>query len=261
MPWHGGIHRFHPYKNPEKRRIGRPRKFHFTKSIEVHSMSDQVMDSQGGAPQHKKQKTQEARMVPGLGPQQFGFPNSVITTLRYSDTINMSSLVGVRSIHVFAANGIFDPDITATGHQPMYRDAWAAIYDQYVVIGAKITVHWSTGTTGMPALCGIVGDDDSVISTDTRVLREQNNSVYGVCSAVGGPGLTQSLTFGPLEDIGVDAKADGSSQTSVAANPSELWCFGIWAVAHDVGSTVDVRAAVSIEYTVKFSELQTPSIN
>lgn len=40
----------------------------------------------------------------------------------------------VLTYHLFRANGIFDPDVTGTGHQPLYRDQVADLYTNYTVI-------------------------------------------------------------------------------------------------------------------------------
>lgn len=205
----------------------------------------------------------QAQLIPGVdGHRIFGFPNSIITKLRYCDNIALTGTSGARGVNVFAANGLYDPDITGVGHQPMYYDNYTAIYDQYVVIGSKITVHFSSTTASVPVIVGIVGDDDSTISTVVTTLMEQNNSIYTLMSEPGGGQIrTLSQTFEPLQDIGIDAKDDGASSTQTTANPTELWCYGVWAAAADASSTVNVKVTVEIEYTVKFTELKTPIQN
>jgi hypothetical protein len=47
---------------------------------------------------------------------------------------------GLASHYVFCANGLFDPDITGTGHQPMGFDQMMLCYEQATVIRSQITV-------------------------------------------------------------------------------------------------------------------------
>jgi hypothetical protein len=220
-------------------------------------MSD---EDQGAAKRHK---AHEAQMIPGLKDGKvYGFPNSIITKLRYVDSVNLTGTTGARGLNVFAANGIFDPDVTGTGHQPLYRDSYAGIYDQYCVLGSKIKVSFSVNTADVPVIVGIQGDDDSAISTTVTTLMEQNNSYYEIMSSrAGGGTAVVNCYFEPLEHFGVAVKDDGSSSTAVGANASELWCYGVWAAAADAVSTVSVNAIVEIEYIVKFSELQSPLQN
>lgn len=224
-----------------------------------------LMDT-GEAGHTKKGKHHEAHLIPGVdGRRIWGFPNSIITKMRYCDSFNFTSTSGIPARNVFAANGIFDPDITNAGHQPMYRDTFAGIYDQYVVIGSKIRCWFSPVTTSttasIPTVVGIVGDDDATSSTNPSVLMEQNNSVHRMLGTPGCPPVELVLTFEPLEMFGVDAKDDGSSATAVSANPGELWTYIPFVFAADQSSTVTVSVAFEIEYTVKFTELQTPSLS
>lgn len=203
-----------------------------------------------------KKRKGEAVLLAPLGSKVFGFPNSLITRLRYCDTIVLTGTLGARALNVFAANGIFDPDITGVGHQPMYRDTFADIYDQYCVLGSKITVDFSPTTALVPTLVGIVGDDDSSITTSVQNLLEQNNGVSKLLGTPGSEAVTLTNTFSPLRMFGVNVKDDGSAATAIGANPSELWTFAVWSASADGASTTVINIRVEIEYTVKFSELQ-----
>jgi len=207
-------------------------------------------------------KRGEARLIRGVRKPVFGFPNTMITKLRYCDQLNMTSTLGSTVGYVFAANGIFDPDISSIGHQPMYRDTYAGIYDQYVVIGSKITVTLSNTSTANSMTVGINGDDDSSGSSTLTTKMEQNNSKWAQLGPLGSGKDTTTLTctFEPLRDFGVAAKDDGSSATPFSTNPSELWCFQVFAACAN-GGTAMVQFSVEIEYTVKFTELQTPTQN
>lgn len=210
----------------------------------------------------KKAKIHEAQMIPGVdGYRVFGFPNTILTKLRYCDQLSMTSTLGSTVGYVFAANGIFDPDISGTGHQPMYRDNYSSLYDQYVVVGSKITVTM-TNTSAHSVVFGINGDDDSAGSAVISTKMEQNNSRWVQLGPLGSGKDTQTLecTFEPLRDFGVAAKDDGASATIMTANPNELWCFQIFAAANGANTAV-VEFAVEIDYTVKFTELVTPTQN
>lgn len=208
-----------------------------------------------------KKREHEAHMIPGVdGKKIFGFPNTILTKIRYCTFGRITASTGARAINVFAANGIFDPDITGVGHQPLYRDTYASIYDQYVVIGSKITVQFVSNQTDN-IIVGINGNDDSTFPTNIETLMEGNNNTWS-CVSQGTGGNNQkvlSMTFEPNEMFGVDTKSDGYSSTAVTANPTELWCYGVWCAALDGSSTSEVQYLVEIDYTVKFSELTDPT--
>lgn len=246
--------RTHPYS----RSHARP---HFRFSLPARMSvvgADEAMESAS-----KRAKLHEAQMIPGIdGHRIFGFPNTILTKLRYCEQLRYTSTAGAVNGYVFAANGIFDPDISGTGHQPMYRDNYAALYDQYVVIGSKITVTMTNLSTTATAVFGINGDDDSAGSATVATKMEQNNSVWTQLGPLGSGSDTKTLTctFEPNRDFGVDAKADGASATVVGANPTELWCYQVFAAANNA-ATAALEFSVEIDYTVKFSELFTPTQN
>lgn len=224
-------------------------------------MSDAAM-TEAGESSTKRAKLHEAQLIPGVdGIRTFGFPNTIITKLRYCDQLTQTSTSGSVVSYVFAANGIFDPDVSGVGHQPMYRDNYAALYDQYVVIGSKITVTATNmGTTSMTF--GINGDDDSAGSATISTKMEQNNSSWIQLGPSGSGSDTGTVicTFEPNRDFGVDAKSDGASATVVSSNPSELWCYQVFCAANNSG-TGRLEFSVEIDYTVKWSELFTPTQN
>lgn len=209
-----------------------------------------------------KRSRHEAHMIPGVdGDKVWGFPNSIITKLRYCTTKVLSGTTGARGLKVFSANGTYDPDISDTGHQPLYRDNYAALYTTYTVLGSKITVWYYNQGADNAAIVGIVGDDDTSISSSVETLMEQNNSVSVMHGTTGSPVTVLTSVYEPLEMIGVDAKDDGLSATPVAENPDDQWCYGVWAAAADGVSTIAISCKIEVEYTVKFSQLVGPVQN
>lgn len=260
-----GGYRLHPYGRPKDygkhwrplRGVRQHRKGSAHSSIVP--MGDVAMSESAA----KRAKVHEAQLIPGIdGIRTFGFPNSIITKLRYCDQIQVTSTLGAMTGYVFAANGIFDPDVSGTGHQPMFRDNYAAIYDQYVVIGSKITVTMTNVTASNTCVWGINGDDDAAGSATLTTKMEQNNSVWNQLGPTGSGADTSTLvcTFEPQRDFGVDAKSDGASQTVISANPSELWCYQVW-MAGSGANTITCQFTVEIDYTVKWAELVTPTQN
>lgn len=89
-----------------------------------------------------------------------------------SDALGATTTVAIQW-HDFAANGMYDPDITGVGHQPMGFDQLAAIYQRYRVNACKITVD---GMQLTPGTCGclMIGYDDlNAKPLGLREAREQ----------------------------------------------------------------------------------------
>ena len=243
-----------PAQHRKRRKTG-----HFTFSRRLN-MPDASTSTRKEQPD--KGHAHQAQLIPGIdGHRVFGFPNSIITKIRYGTYLTLTASAGARALNVFSANGVFDPDITGVGHQPMWSDNYSNIYNHYTVLGSKITAVFAPVTAALNQLVGIVGDDDSSISTNVQVLLEQNNSVAMLMGVPGSQPVAMTSTFEPLEMFGVETKDDGASSTAVGANPSEQWTYTVWNASADGSSTVVCNVKVEIEYTVKYSELITQGLS
>lgn len=194
----------------------------------------------------------DAGMIPGVdGKLIFGFPNAIITTMRYCTSVALVASAGASAIHVFSANSIFDPDVTGVGHQPMYRDQYAALYENYVVLGSKISVEFVNHNTGSGAIVSVSGDNDTTIVSAVDTRTEQSNAI----SAAMAPATKTTLfmTYSPEKHLGTTDSDNGI--TAVGSSPSNQWYYGVASCHIDSTSSLTTYARVTIEYTVKFTEL------
>lgn len=72
-----------------------------------------------------------------------GFPTKFMCKHRYHQNISCPATSSLNDVfsHSFNLSSTYDPDADSGGHQPRGRDALAAVYDRYCVVGAKITVR------------------------------------------------------------------------------------------------------------------------
>jgi len=108
-----------------------------------------------------------------------GISTTKNVTLTYYDNIGFTPTSGIAKSHTFTMSGIYDPDITGTGHQPYGHDQWALMYKHYIVKSAKITVRFSNiATNNIPHKVSIILDKDNVIdaSRNTRMERTKGKS-------------------------------------------------------------------------------------
>lgn len=186
-----------------------------------------------------------------------GFPQSRRAMLRYSDKITITSTAGTIGTHLFRANGIYDPDWSGVGHQPMGRDLYANLFNHYVVVGARISVKALGGQASSPQ-AGYVGvyltDDTSTGYTDFtgyieakrgswQALAYQRNSRSVNCKF-------SARNFFNVKDVKDNVDRIGAG---VGADPGEAAFFAICYQDLDAGTT-DLVALVTIDYIVDFSE-------
>jgi len=194
------------------------------------------------------------------GRMTYGFPNTLITKIRYYDTYTVAITAGNVGKQVMRWNSTFDPDFTNTGHQPLYRDTYAGIYDHYSVISAAAVVKVISVSTTAPLLVGCVTDDDSSASTLPTTLAEQNSGEHTILPPLAGS--LSSVTFKPTWDcervLGISPYTTESYKTAVGANPTEESYLHIWATTLD-SSSATLYVGVEMVQTVMWSELTTPT--
>jgi len=186
-------------------------------------------------------------------------PKQLMNTLTYCENINRSVVSGISANYQFSCNGLFDPNITGTGRQPMYFDQLSALYNHYTVLRSRISVTWSVINTlangGSPINCTLYVDDDTDSGTsnaaDSAAERPSAKTGVFVPAAQGTKTLWSSWdaaqTFGP--------SPQGNSQLigTSASNPTEQSYFTIVSF-FPAGDTITMALRVKIDYDVVWDE-------
>lgn len=202
------------------------------------------------------------KLAPGRGI--FGFPEELVTTVRYTDWITLTSTSGSIAYNTYRMNSLYDPDYTGAGHQPYYFDQLAALYGRYTVVMSIIKTEFCTiqdaTTTTQPAgpyIVGLVTDDDAGITLATNTLCEYNGAQSVVMAASTGGNNVKKLktTFTPENNLGLP-NTDDTCGAAVGSNPSSIWYATIWAQQMGTATTGNIRCKVDMEFKVRFSRLQ-----
>lgn len=204
------------------------------------------------------------RSVVNIRQPDFGYPDKIVTNMRYVDTI---SLTGASlASNVFSMNSLFDPDVSGIGHQPMYFDqlcgaVGSAPYSRYRVLGAKATISFKM--TVAPSaqgannygnvIVGLAGNTvGGLFASDASGLMEAANTVYTYLGEKSGGSDVKTLrmTYSPTRDLGVDT-GDDSITGQYNTNPSAMFYVIPWKFDTNA-SGANVQALVQLEYRVEF---------
>lgn len=183
-------------------------------------------------------------------------PLRLRNTMRYSTSVGVTITNGLGS-HVFSCNGLYDPDITGTGHQPMYFDQLMALYDHYNVYGSKIEIV-PQNVPSQGVTIAVVCDDDGSTHSATNFVSEYGHAVTRAFTNGGGmiPPIvkkwSQKLEFG--EGASLSSDLVGSS----SANPTEQTYFCI-SCNDPTLTSFTLYLRVDIEYYTEWTELRTVS--
>lgn len=183
-----------------------------------------------------------------------GFSDSVFVKLDYVDRKSLTPASPVES-YAFAGNSLYDPDVSGAGHQPLYFDQYALIYQKYRVLGCKISLD-IINVSGNSALYYVVEPNttQSTLTSLSEILEQSRAtapkfvpiaqriaskhqryiSTRKVC------GLTKSQLF------------DDTFGALTTANPNNLWYWNLFFQSADNASNVACDFIVKLTYYVQF---------
>lgn len=166
--------------------------------------------------------------------------------------------------YVYSANGLYDPDITSTGHQPMPFDQMMLSFEHYCVTGARMTITAKNLNPTYLADVAISLNAGSAATTSYIALVENGVLVRERLNISTLQGSQATLTmpisisrFGSVPQLLDNPDYAGS----IAANPAEQSYFHISVWNTYNVTTVNVICEVFIEFDAWFFEPRKNSVS
>jgi len=222
---------------------------------------------------YKKRTYKKKRYIPRepsyrqLAPKAVGMSKSPVPAHKFihskyvATTRAINPGAGIAGIHVWSCNGMYDPDITSTGHQPMGFDEWMMFYEHYTVLSAKITVSFMpnfTDSTANQYVCGIYTDSNTTSSSTVTALLEQPGTLYSYLTPQATKPLKLTKTWAASSFFGktkADVMAESELKGSDAANPSEQAYWHTFVAASDY-TGIDA-ASINLNVQIEFFSVLT----
>lgn len=210
----------------------------------------------------RRRKYYKKSKLPAFG----GNPVTKLVRLRYCEEVSLNPTAGAIAYNDFSANGMYDPNVTGTGHKPLGFDQAMTYYDHFTVIGAKITAQYvSPGLSNIIPGYLTVGlfDAFGVPATYSNIAHMLESRQVSMSPA------TTSATsyvrsnlkegrvakhFSAKKFFNRSPKGDSTLKGSASANPSDQAYFSV--ILGSIGGT-DAGAAnvlVTIDYIALLSE-------
>lgn len=186
-------------------------------------------------------------------------PNIFATKFRYQDVVSINpGAGGTAGVHVFSANGMYDPDVTSTGHQPRGFDQLMAMYDHYVVIGAKITVEFVSPT--YDNLVWIALRDDNTVQSDKNEYLEGRNVISALLPADSSSHRRLTKTFSTRKFLGRSKPlSDSQLKGNTGGNPAEQAFFHVGMAPTSTNDEAAHNVNVRIDYLAVLIEPRQPT--
>lgn len=196
------------------------------------------------------------------------FGNSKAVKMKYFANISLDpSAVGEPGVHVFRANSLFDPDFSATGHQPRGFDEVISLYQHYTVIHSKCTA-WFTNTLdiagqtdGLSMIVGIALNATVTPRTATSDYLESRNVTHSVIGNFNnGNPVRRVITYTPKKFLNITKPMTTMTlKGSATSSPDEDALFHVFiapiAFASDQGN---IQIGVNLEFVSVFTEPKLP---
>lgn len=187
-----------------------------------------------------------------------GFPEKFKFVHKYAEQVDMSSSSGSSARQRFTCNNMYDPNNTGVGHQPLYFDQLAQLYDHFYVISSKIkftVIPQGTSVQAPFRLFAQVNDDTTVSAGTGDAVVEQTTGQSRYCTG----GLNPSkeviyMKYDGLEKWGQALLSNSRQRGNDAGGPSEQSHFELNLNSCDNSSTVSVHVMAEIEFTAIWVE-------
>jgi hypothetical protein len=185
------------------------------------------------------------------------FPLQYKATLKYVQ-YQIPVYASGNTVFQFSCNGLYNPNSTYGGTQPLYFDQLMAIYNHYTVVSSKckttINPLVAMGTGVSLVLTGYIDDD-----TNPAVVGDPNLAMQrpGAKTSSGSRQVAKPiyLYWSAAKTFGGNPLGDPSMTGTVSANPAEMSHFTFSLFDFEGGSGT-CGFLTEIEYTVVFDELK-----
>jgi hypothetical protein len=217
--------------------------------------------------QSKKSAAQSARGKPS-GPRAFAAripppigvvknreiftPATLRRTLRYSDYQALAGTSGALGAWIFRVNGVFDPDVSFGGHQPMGFDQMTPLYGTFTVASARITIDCVA--TSVPVCFGVaITSTVGALYTNYNSYIESGTAPYKILDTEASMNRI-TATVDVAKWLGVKDIMDRSALSgSPTADPTQQLYFQVFAQDVNKTSTANAELNVVIDYDIIFS--------
>lgn len=186
-----------------------------------------------------------------------GFPKRMCFTHKYVEVVVRNPVTTMNN-YLYSCNGMYDPNITGTGHQPMYFDQLTALYNHYTVIGSKISFKIIPTTAASSAIfyCVSINDDSTVTPTSIQDMQEASSGKGTIIPAGSNNVSYASLTWSAKKNWGKSLLSNTLFRGNSSANPSEQQYFVLSVGSLDGVTSTPIYFEVVIEYIAVWQELK-----
>lgn len=189
-----------------------------------------------------------------------GLPTKMTWKTRYSETyVRLNPGVGgTAASHVFSLNGLYDPNITGVGGQPIGFDQIMPLFSHYTVIGFNANVKFINTEVSYPQIVGMYVSNAPATTTDPNVMIQNGSCIWDMIAArnSGGPQVVSLNLRGSVSKFlgRPNILSEDDCRGSIAANPDEQLYLHVFTAPQAGIDTTEADAVVVIDYIAILTE-------
>lgn len=183
-------------------------------------------------------KTYKPRVYTKVIRQPGGVPDRMFVKLRYVDDIVFNTnTVGVLYPYLYQSS-IYDPDFTSTGHQPLWRDQYVTLYNNYRVWGIGYKTIWKQQATQTFTMAYIAHQTSTTTDTDPNLLSERITTKKNIVDINRPTYMRGYLSVAKVYGISKrEFVADDGFQSAMGANPSKQAFLATYVMTRNASAT------------------------
>jgi len=185
-------------------------------------------------------------------------PRTLNNTLTYVTAYNIGTNASGFGSASFRANGMYDPEVSIGGHQPLGFDQLSALYDHWYVKSSRIEIQLNYGALNVPVSVALYVDDDTTLATTFSSAAERPGAVTQAFFI--GDGTTYKKMYNSFDSkkfFGLMSAGNSQLKGTAAADPTEQAEYAIIVDGGVLLPSSSVSFIVKIEYDVEWSEIAT----
>jgi len=169
----------------------------------------------------------------------------------------VSGTSGLAGAYVLSANGLYDPDITGTGGQPMSFDQAMAFFNHYTVHSCRLKVTFQSDSATLRLTCGVFVSGSSTVTTSVETLLENGDGAIQILEYAGAYGgiatFSRSLNVGRFQSV-ANVMDDPNMRGDSASNPVEQAYFHLVVFNNSSAATGQCSFQAIMEFDATFHE-------
>lgn len=183
-------------------------------------------------------------------------PDIMYCKLKYTGNFSMTNTAG-SGFYVYRMNGLYDPDFTGSGHQPLGYDQWSAFYSRYLVYGSKVILSPVATVTDPIRVAVFPSESSAPTFSSPSAFFEQpygkmvtfGNTTSSIKRVLVNYMSIKKLEGNPLDSLNYSAP--------IGADPARTLYWQCRSNSLTSGDISSVKFSITIIYYVKFFRRKT----